>query len=323
MLPKKAAAAFGQLHTLVVGQVDGDGLGARVAVAGIVDHVVYVDVAVGAGHFFLILGVAGEELLHLGQEGGELAEVVAPGLVLDEHESFVAALETVDAVVVVLDGADHEVELAVFHVHPHHVAVEVVVGAEGFAAGLEVFLEAGVVGQGDGLLEQAVDFGQLGLVGLVVGQYVELAVLVAAQHAVLVVLQRVFEGLKLFGRHVDGVEVAAGVALAVAGQEGALAVEAVPGAVLDAGEGAHGGVAQGVDALAVGVAEVFVPVDVVHHLAYLDEYLHQLFLVGREGLDEVGGEGELGILVHFLLDFGVGSAVFACLFVLASDGQEH
>ena len=306
-----------------VGQVDGDGLGARVAVAGVVDHVVDVDVAVGAGHFLLILGVAGQEFLHLGEHGGEFAEVVAPLLVLDQHEGLVAALQAVDAVVVVLDGSHNEVEFAVFHVHPDHVALEVVVGLEGLAAGNEVLLQALVVGQGDGFLHQGVDLGELGLVGLVVGQDVELALLVAADDAVLAVLQGVLKGVELLAGHVLGVEVAAGGALAVAGEEGFLLGEAVPGAVLDAGEGAHGGVAEGVDGVAVGVAEVFVPVDVVHHLADFDEDLHEFLLVGGEVLDEVGLQFEDGVLVHFLLNFGVGRAVGDRFFVLATHGGKH
>ena len=204
----QTAAAFGQLHALVVGQVDGDGLGARIAVAGVVDHIVDIDVAVGARHLLFIFLVAGQELLHFGEHGGELAEVVAPLLVLHQHECFVAAFQAVDAVVVVLDGAHDKVKLAVFHVHPHHIALEVVVGAEGLAAGFEVLLQALVLSQIDGFGQQFVHFLQLFGICLVVGQDIEFALFVAADDAVLAVFQRVLQSRKLLGGHVLRIEVA-------------------------------------------------------------------------------------------------------------------
>ena len=63
------------------------------------------------------------------------------------------AFQAVQGVVIVLDGTHHEVEFAVFHVHPHHVALEVVVGTERFAASLEVALQAFILGQADGLVK--------------------------------------------------------------------------------------------------------------------------------------------------------------------------
>ena len=72
VLELQTACAVFQLHLLIVGQIDGYGLAAGIAFAGIVDHVVDIEVAIGAGALFFVFGVAGQLFLHLGQHLGEM-----------------------------------------------------------------------------------------------------------------------------------------------------------------------------------------------------------------------------------------------------------
>ena len=95
---------------------------------------------------------------------------------------------------------------------------------------------------------------------------------------------------------------AAGRALAVAGDEGAFFAQAVPRTVLYQGEGLDSGVADGVEAGAVLVAEVLAPVQVVHDVGNLDEDGDELFLFLAQHT-QVSGQRKLCILVNFLLNF--------------------
>ena len=160
VLELQTAGAFFFVDALVVGQVDGDGFGTCIAVAGIVDDVIHVQVALGTGHGGFVFRVAGQVVLQLGQHLDELGKVVAPFLVLHKDERLVAGLATVECIVVVFNGSHDKVEFALLHVHPGQVAGIVVVGHEGFAALGEVFLQSGILGQVDGHAHEAVHFGQ-------------------------------------------------------------------------------------------------------------------------------------------------------------------
>ena len=131
------------------------------------------------------------------------------------------------------------------------------------------------------------------LVGVVVPDHLELAVLAAADQRVGAELVGIPESLELGVGHVGGVEIGAERAVAIAFYE-RFAVQAVPGAVVDQGE----------DALGVGrelgqgglVPEALVPVDVV------DLAGDQLIVV--EDLDAVVGNARERLGAD--LDGGVG-----------------
>ena len=63
ILELQASRASCELHLLVVGQIDRDGLRARVRVTRVVDDVVRVQVGVGAGRLGLVAGVDGQSAL--------------------------------------------------------------------------------------------------------------------------------------------------------------------------------------------------------------------------------------------------------------------
>ena len=127
VLELQPPGALRQLNVLVVRQVDGDGLRARVAVPGVVDDVVGVEVRIGAGLVRLVDRRHRQAALQFRQEPGEARELPAPALVLDEHVRGVGGAISEQLVLVGFDRADHDVDLVVLHVHPGEVARQVVV----------------------------------------------------------------------------------------------------------------------------------------------------------------------------------------------------
>ena len=152
----QTAAAFLKLNFLVVRQVDGNGLAAGIAVASIVDYIVYVQVALSARYLFFVLRVARQLFLQFGQHLGETSQVVAPLLVFYENKGFVGSLIAIECVFVVLDGAKHYVETAVLHIHPHHITLEIIVCTQCLASCFKVFAKAVVFGQFNGFVKQFV-----------------------------------------------------------------------------------------------------------------------------------------------------------------------
>ena len=314
----QTASSHGFVDTLVIGQVDGDGLRTGIAVTGVVDDIIHIEVAGSTLHGGFVLRVAWQFLLQHGQHADKFGQVVAPFLVLDKDEGFVGGLVSVEGVIVILNGSDHEVKFAFFHLHPCHIAVEIIIRHEGFAAFNQVILQTGVFSQFDGEAEKAVGLGQAVGIFHMVGNHLEGTVLVATDDGVLAALLGVGQCVILFGSHVQGVEVASGRAFAIARDEGLLLTETVPGAILYHGELLHGRVADGVQAGTVLIAEILVPVQIVHDVGNLDENWKQLLLfLGKN--TQIGGQSELGILVNFLLKFGF----FFRFVVLASHRCKH
>ena len=318
VLKLQTASTHGLVDPLVVGQVDGDGLRTGIAVTGVVDNIVHIEVAGSTLHGGFVLRVARQFLLQHGQHADKFGQVVAPFLVFNEDEGFVGGLITVESVIVILNRPDHEVKLAFLHLHPCHIAVEIIVCHEGFAALNQIVFQTGVFCQFDGEAEKAVGLGQAVGIFHMVGHHLEGPVLVATDDGVLAALLRVGQCVILFGSHVQGVKVATGRAFAIAGDEGLLLTETVPGAILYHGELLHGWIADGVQAGTVVIAEILVPVQIVHDVGNLDKNWKQLLLfLGKN--TQIGGQSELGILVNFLLKFGF----FFRFVVLASHRCKH
>ena len=145
--------------------------------------------------------------------------------------------------------------------------------------------------------------------------------LVSADDGVEAGLFGILQCFKLLLGHVGGVEVGTLWTLAIARHEGLLAVETVPGAILEHGKCLHCRVAQRVERLSLLKAEILLPVEVVHNVGYLDKNGYELFFLIAE-FAHVGGERKLGILVHLLLNF---RRLFHCLglLLLAAHGGKH
>ena len=180
----EAAGALHGVYALVVGQVDGDGLAAGVAVSGVVDHVIDVEVGGGAGHESLVLRLAGQLLLQGRKHGYELGQVLAALGVLEQDEGLVGSLGLLELVVVALDRADDEVYPAVLHVHPGQVTGEVIVSPERLDAFEQIVFQARILGQVGGLLHELTHTVHLLGVLLVVPYGLQFAVLIAAEHCV-------------------------------------------------------------------------------------------------------------------------------------------
>ena len=151
-----------------------------------------------------------------------------------------------------------------------------------------------------------------------VGHHLKGTILVATDDGVLAALLGVGEGFILFCRHVDGVEIAAGRTLAIAGDEGFLFTQAVPSTVLDKGKLLHVWVADSVEAGTIFGTKVLLPIELVHDVGNLDKDGEKLLLLLAENA-QIGGQSELGILVNFLLEFGF----FFRFVVLASHRSKH
>ncbi len=144
ILELEPPGALGELHLLVVGEVDGDGLGAGVGLSGVVEHVIGVEIGVGARRLALVFSRHGETLLQRRQQRGIATEVITPLPVLHQHVRLVRRLESQQLVVISLDRTDHDVDGVVLHLHPRHVARLVIVAQQRVGAEGEVLLESGI-----------------------------------------------------------------------------------------------------------------------------------------------------------------------------------
>ena len=165
----QAAGTLAQLHLFVVGQIDGDGLGSGIRVSGHEDHVVGIEIGVGARHFFLVLGIDRQAALQVGHELGKTRQALAPGHVLQQHEGLKGRAIAVEAVLVGLNRADDQLDGVVFHVHPGHVGGLVVIGQQRRGAQIQVTGELRIFRQAGSLPQQRRNLVNLFAKGLAVG----------------------------------------------------------------------------------------------------------------------------------------------------------
>ena len=248
VLELEPAGALPELHRLVVGQVDGDGLGARVGVARVVEGVVCVEVGVRARALALVGLRHREPALQRGEERRVACQPRAPGLVLEQDVRLGPGLLPEQAVDVGLDRADDHIDPVGLHVEPRQVARLILVGFEGPGAKLEIPPEAGVVGERRRLPELGGCPAHGRGVDLVVGDGHEPSGTVPAHDGVLSAEGAARRGrgvggsLELLGGQVMRIELRAGGALARAGDERPIPIEPVPRAVVDLDEAACRGV---------------------------------------------------------------------------------
>ena len=106
VLQLKATRPHRELDFLVVRQVDGYRLCARIAIAGVVQDVVRVQLGVSARRLGLVAFRHGQAPLHVRQHRGVLCQPVAPIPVLDQHVRLEGGLGAEERVLVRLDGSD-------------------------------------------------------------------------------------------------------------------------------------------------------------------------------------------------------------------------
>ena len=206
------------------------------------------------------------------------------------------SLDAIAGVGVVLDGADYEVDVVVAHVHPLHVALKILIGAESLGAEAEVLGKLFVASQFGGFIKQRGSL--LNLLGkiVVIPNALQCTVFVADNHSVLAGLVRVVESVPFFLGHVGGIELRSSGFRANAIHKRLVTIQAVPRAVGDGGEA-------------------------VHDVGGFEEQRQHLFFVVAQVVD-VGRQSILGILVRqmrFLLDRLGG--LFRLLVVVAGGGS--
>ncbi|HEU4813054.1 MAG TPA: hypothetical protein VFS99_02365 [Xanthomonadaceae bacterium] len=303
VLQLQPAGALGQLHFLVVGQVDGDGLGADVRVAAVVHGRVRVEVGVGPRHLRLVLVRDRQAALQLGQELREARQALAPCHVLDQHQPLVRGLVAEQLVLVALNRTNHHVHRVAAHVHPGHVAGLELAGEQRVGAHPQVIGEAFVRAVLSGLAEQRRRAFQVVGVRDVVRHGDQFARIVAPQQRVPGRLVREVGLLELGLRHVGGVEHAARRARADAFEQRGVGIEPVPRAVVDPDQLAGGVVRRpGQQRLAVARPGLL-PEQVVHHLRGLHQQGdHPLAVLVERG--QVRGERHDRVIAGVF--FGVG-----------------
>ena len=289
VLELQSPRALGELHLDVVRQVHRDGLGARIAVTGVVHRIVGVQVRVGAGHLRLV-GVGHRETALQSRQHRRVArESLAPFHVLDQHVGLESRLVAEQLVVVGLDRADHDVDPVVLHVQPGDLTRTVVVAGKCFRAQVEVPCETGIFGKAGGLLERTGRAGQRFPPFDAVGHDGKLPGCIAADHAVLAGLARQVGALELLLRHVERIEPGTRRLRADPGHERLVPLQPVPGPVVDLDEAAHGRVRDAREQLAAIARVGLRPEQVVHHLGRVDEQPEHRALLRRQ-VREVGGQ---------------------------------
>ncbi len=173
-----------QLNLLIVGQVDGDGLGAGVAVPGVVDHVVGVEIRVRSRRFGLVGVIHRQAALQLGQERGKACQPLAPGQILDQHVGLKRRAIAVELIFVGFNRANDHVNGVVLHIHPGQIAGLVAIGRDGVSAQVQITLELRIVGIGGRLAQQCRGFFKLRSIFHVVGDNVEPALFVATDQRI-------------------------------------------------------------------------------------------------------------------------------------------
>jgi len=315
VLELQAPGTLLQLHPLVVGQVDGDGLGAGVGVARVVDRVVGVELGVRPGLFLLVLVGYRKSGLQLRHEIGEPGQALAPLHVLDQDKRLESGLVAVELVLVGLDGAEDQVDGIVLHGHPGHVAFQVFAGQQGVGTQLQIVRESIVVSQFRRFPQQfrrpLQGFGEK----LVVGNGFQLAFLVPPDHGVERRLTLGVRGLELLLGHGVGIEIRAGGLGADALDEGLVGIQPIPGTVVDAREPPRGIVVdlilQQVLARPVGLA----PEQVVHDLGSVDQLRKHGALVLAQ-VAQVGRELHRRVDAEALSHVGLALALSLCLELL-------
>ena len=287
VLQLEAPGAFPELHRFIVRQVDRDGLGALVRLAGHIHHVVRVQVGVGARRLALVRRIHRDTRLECRQLTRVLRQPLAPCLVLHEHERLVRRLVAEQLVLVCLYWTEHEIERVALHVHPRQVAGLVAIRGQRRREQREVATQPCILGQRGGLPHA----GRRALIGprkkSGVGNRHERTRRVAPDHRVKR-LQAVrmpppgrHRSLEFLPRHVARIEVRTVRLAARTGNEWHVVVEPVPRAdvhvreqrrhrITDRG---HQGIAR---------ADDLGPVDAVHFARSVDEERQHLPLLPRE-----------------------------------------
>ena len=166
----KSPRSFGELHRLVVGQVDRNRLATGVAVAGVVHDVVGAEICVRAGHLFFIGVRHRQPLLQHRQVDRKSCQPLAPGHILDHHQAGVGGAVAEETVFVGFDGADHQLDGVGLHLHPGHIGGAVIIGFQRIGSQPQVIGEPGVFRHAGSTTQQFT--GRLQLLGirLVIGQ---------------------------------------------------------------------------------------------------------------------------------------------------------
>ena len=240
--------------------------------------------------------VAGEHILELREAGREGVQLLGALQVLQEHVGAVGGLGAVEGIVHGLVRADHEVHLAVGHLQPGLVACIVVVGLQALDLLEEVLPDTGLDGDVGGRLQVVGDLADGFGIGVMVPDGLQGAVIGTRDESIRAVLGRVVERLELLRGHIGRIEAGAG-GLGAKPFHERLAVDAVPGAVVDFGIQLGGGVGDGAEE-GVLFPVILFPVDLVHFVGGEAVQVQDLLAIVGDAREVRGGNLHHGVILH-------------------------
>ena len=121
----KTTCTLFRLDLMVVRQVYGNGLSARIGITGIVDGVIHEHIRLRSRDKSLVGIRTRKRLLQVRKHRDILGQFLGLLEVLEQNEALIRRLDAMDTVLIVLDRADHEVHLAVLHIHPGIVGLQI------------------------------------------------------------------------------------------------------------------------------------------------------------------------------------------------------
>ena len=270
-------------------------LEAGVGVAAAIEYVAGKDIGLVAGDEGPVRRVAGQHFLEFRKTGRQGVQFLGAFQVLQEHIGAVGGFRAVQGVVHGLVRADHEVHLAVGHLQPGLVARIVVVGLQAFDFLEEVLPDAGLDGDIGGRLQVVGDLADGFGIRVVVPDGLQ-GITVPDDQGVGAGLVRAGIGLELRRGHVGRIETGPGGLGTIPFHE-RLAVDAVPGAVVDLGIELGGRIGKGAQE-GLLVAEILLPVDLVHFVRGETVQVQDFLAIVSDAREVRSGNLHHGVVLH-------------------------
>ena len=285
-------------------QVQGNYLYSCIGLSGIIERIAGENVGTGTGLESLVCRISRKVFLELPYTGDILHKLVGMGLVLQEDERFVRALDTQQLVICSLVGAYHQVHLAVVHVQPGQRTLIIIVCPEGIGLAEEILGHAGLYGNICSGLQVIPYLFDVAAVSVVIPDRFKGTVCGTAHQRIGTVLVRVVPGGKFLRSHICRIESSSGRAVFVALDE-RFARSTVPGAVVNLRESLLHGVS---NALQKGllVPKILFPVNCVHLVGRKAVKVQDFFSVVRYAAEVRSLYVNHGIIVHIAFERRLG-----------------
>ena len=318
ILQLQTSCSFLQLHSLIIRKVDCYRFAARIAISCIEYHIIYVQIGLRSGYFFLEFLVARQAFLQFRQHGGELGKFSALFLVLNQDKGFVCCLRTEKAILIIFDRTHNEIQFAALHVHPCHVGSKVIVCLESLLSFLQILFQTCVLGKSYRLIQQGTHLLNLVFVLLSIPFHYKFSIVVSSQNGVKTVFVLVLQGIELLFRHILGIKTCTKRLFAETAHERLHIVQPFPRTVVNHSKLLYVFVLYRIHIGFVAVG--LLPKQIVHYFGDVKEYSHQ-FLFLRCQFAQIRSQIHRSEFFNFYLHFRF---LFCLLLiaVLAATGEE-